>query len=157
MKDKKIFDFVIGNPPYQGENQLNTRQPPIYNIFMDAVYPIANVVELITPGRFLFNAGQTPKEWNEKMLNDAHLKVLNYEPDSSKVFSNTDIKGGVVITMRNSNKNYGSIGTFTAFPELNSILLKTNNLSKASYYHLNSFFLFFTFFLFSFLLFNFFE
>ena len=126
MKDKKIFDFVIGNPPYQGENQLNTRQPPIYNIFMDAVYPIANVVELITPGRFLFNAGQTPKEWNEKMLNDAHLKVLNYEPDSSKVFSNTDIKGGVVITMRNSNKNYGSIGTFTAFPELNSILLKTN-------------------------------
>ena len=49
------------------------------------------------------------------MLNDVHLKVLYYEPDSSKVFSNTDIKGGVVIIISwMIMQNYGAIGAFTA-------------------------------------------
>ena len=91
------FDYVIGNPPYQ-ETLQNTSDKPIYYDFMDASYQISDKVELITPARFLFNAGKTAKVWNEKMLNDVHLKVLYYEPDSSKVFSNTDIKGGVAIT-----------------------------------------------------------
>ena len=88
------FDYVIGNPPYQ-ETLQNTSDKPIYNDFMDASYQISDKVELITPARFLFNAGKTAKVWNEKMLNDVHLKVLYYEPDSSKVFSNTDINIGV--------------------------------------------------------------
>ncbi len=88
------FDFVIGNPPYQEEVENNGRSNPIYNHFMDASYKIADVVELITPARFLFNAGQTPKAWNQKMLNDEHLKILYYEQGGSKVFLNTIIKGG---------------------------------------------------------------
>ena len=55
---------------------------------------------MIHPARFLFDAGATPKEWNQKMLNDPHLKVLFHEQESSKVFANTDIKGGVAITYR---------------------------------------------------------
>lgn len=32
---KKLFDFAIGNPPYQsGDNESNSRQEPIYPIFM---------------------------------------------------------------------------------------------------------------------------
>ena len=84
------FDFAIGNPPYQdntiGEN--DTYAPPVYNKFMDAAYTVANKVELIHPARFLFNAGSTPKAWNQKMLNDNHFKVMEYEEDCSKVFSN---------------------------------------------------------------------
>ena len=106
------FDFAIGNPPYQEPSDTNGRQPPVYNIFMDEAYKVANCVELITPARFLFNAGQTPKSWNEKMLNDEHFKVLQYEADASKVFSNTDIKGGVTITLRNQEKVFGKIGEF---------------------------------------------
>lgn len=75
------FDFVIGNPPYQdltlGENA--TFAPPIYNVFIDSAFKVANKVELIHPARFLFNAGSTPKAWNQKMLKDEHLKVLYYE------------------------------------------------------------------------------
>src|SRR5699024_10599390 len=56
-----------------------------------------------------------------------HLKVLNYESDSSKVFSNTIIKGGVVITYRDRDKILGPISTFTAYPELNTILKKTEH------------------------------
>lgn len=128
------FDFIIGNPPYQDETVGEQKQfaPPIYHIFMDECYKVANVVELIHPARFLFNAGGTPKEWNQKMLNDVHFKVLSHEQDSSKIFSNTDIKGGVAISFRDMRKNFGAIGTYTAFPELNEILKKVKNSTKFS-------------------------
>ena len=117
------FDVVIGNPPYQEEAQ-GTSDKPIYNYMMDGAEEVSDKVCLITPARFLFNAGKTPKEWNRKKLNDANFKVLYYEQDSSKVFPDTDIKGGVAITYKDKNRDYGAIGTFTAFPELNSIYHK---------------------------------
>ncbi|MGN0614424.1 MAG: Eco57I restriction-modification methylase domain-containing protein [Porcipelethomonas sp.] len=120
------FDFVIGNPPYQdntiGDNA--TYAPPIYHMFMEAAYSVCDKAELIHPARFLFNAGSTPKDWNKKMLNDEHFKVIFYEQDSSKVFKNTDIKGGVVVTYRDAAQVCGAIETFTPYLELNSILKK---------------------------------
>ena len=108
------FDYVIGNPPYQEETDSDsTRMPPVYNLFMDESYKVAHKVELITPARFLFNAGYTPKSWNEKILNDEHFKVLMYEVDSAKFFPNIDIKGGVAITYRDARQVFGAIGTFT--------------------------------------------
>lgn len=139
---KKLFDYVIGNPPYnedfENSGDNGNYAKPVYNFFMDATYEIANKVELIHPARFLFNAGSTPKAWNNKMLNDEHFKILNYEANSKDVFSNTDIKGGVAISYRDSEKNYGAIGTFTAFEELNSIIKKVcthpySSLSKIIY------------------------
>lgn len=124
------FDFCIGNPPYQEDNDNSVRKSPVYNLFMDAAYDIADVVELITPGRFLFDAGQTPKSWNEKMLNDEHFKVLHYEKDASSVFANTDIKGGVVISVRDSKRDFGKISTFTPYEELNHIFAKVKAYSN---------------------------
>ena len=120
------FDFAIGNPAYQDETTGENKEfaPPIYHKFLDSAYEIADKVEMVHPARFLFNAGRTPKAWNEKMLHDPHVKVSMYEPDATKLFTNTDIKGGVAITYRDATKNYGTIGTFTAYPELNSILKK---------------------------------
>ena len=125
------FDVVIGNPPYQEETK-DTSDKPIYNYFMSEAYKFADKVCFITPARFLFNAGKTPKKWNAKMLNDKHLKVAYYEQDSSNVFPNTDIKGGVAITYRDTQNNFGKIGTFTHFEELNSILRKVVNNSFES-------------------------
>lgn len=139
MGKKKFFDFVIGNPPYQIQNSENNRQPPVYNDFMDAAETVADEVELITPARFLFNAGQTPKAWNEKKLNDKHFKVLKYEPNGALVFPNTDIKGGLAISIYNHNKDYGKIGTFTAYNELNSVLQKINNFTETTSKHLDSY------------------
>ncbi|MCW6682570.1 Eco57I restriction-modification methylase domain-containing protein [Aerococcaceae bacterium NML160702] len=117
------FDVIIGNPPYQEEAKgTSSSDDPIYNFFMDASYELSNKVCLITPARFLFNAGKTSKVWNNKMLQDKHLKVVSYEQDSSKIFPNTDIKGGVVITYRDIERNFGMIHTFTHFPELNVLL-----------------------------------
>lgn len=119
------FDVVIGNPPYQIEGTGdNSRDEPIYHVFMDQAYSIGDKVSLITPGRFLFNVGQTPSKWNEKMLNDPHFKVSYYERDSSQIFSNTDIMGGVAISYRDTEKVFGAIKTFTPFKELDTILQK---------------------------------
>ena len=140
---KKLFDFCIGNPPYNadfnnsGENG-NFAQP-VYNDFMDAANKVAEKVELIHPARFLFNAGSTPKTWNEKMLNDPSFKVLHYESDAKKVFPNTEIKGGIAITYHDDSSNFGAIKIFTAYEELNTILHKVQpyaekaNLSSIMY------------------------
>lgn len=128
------FDFVIGNPPYQDESvgEQKNYGKPVYNCFMDEAYKFGTVVELIHPARFLFNAGGTPKEFNQKMLNDDHLKISRYYADSRSVFPSQDIKGGICISYHNKKQKYGAIKTFTSFPELNSILhkvLKNNFLS----------------------------
>lgn len=131
-KDFK-FDVVIGNPPYHEES---TGEKPssesVYNYFVEQGFALASLGLFITPARFLFNAGNTPKVWNQKMLNDEHLKVVYYEKDSQKVFSNTDIKGGIAIYLRDINKNFGAIGTFTPYLELNSIWKKVHNIDKTS-------------------------
>lgn len=133
---KKLFDYVIGNPPYnedfENSGDNGNFAKPVYNYFMDATYEIAEKIELIHPARFLFNAGSTPKAWNKKMLNDEHFKILKYESNSKNIFSNTDIKGGVVISYRDATKNYGAIGMFTSFKELNSILKKVSAHSNVS-------------------------
>lgn len=120
------FDFAIGNPPYQEETIGDNKgfAPPVYNKFLDAAYEVAEKVEMIHPARFLFNAGSTPKAWNKKMLEDEHFKIMEYEADSSRIFSNTDIKGGIVISYHDETKKYGAIEIFTKYKELNTILHK---------------------------------
>ena len=127
--DNMKFNVIIGNPPYHEEVE-GSSDSAIYNYFMDEAYKIGEKVELITPARFLFNAGKTPKEWNKKILSDKNLKVLDYEGDSSKVFSNTDIKGGIAITYHDSNKILGPIGIFSPYKELRSISDKLQAITK---------------------------
>ena len=62
------------------------------------------------------------------MLNDKNFTVLLYEQNGASIFPNTEIKGGVAITLRNKNREYGEIGVFTAIPILNYIIKKLNCL-----------------------------
>ena len=131
----KKFDVVIGNPPYQEEAQGGgTRDTPVYHLFMDAAYEVAQKVVLITPARFLFNAGFTPKAWNLKMLADEHLSVAHYESNSKKLFPGlTDpIKGGIAVTYRDSENTIGPIGSFAKHPELAPILSKVDEAGQPS-------------------------
>jgi hypothetical protein len=131
----KKFDVVIGNPPYQEEAQGGgTRDTPIYHLFMDAAFEVGTKAVLITPARFLFNAGFTPKAWNEKMLADDHLSVAHYEPDSGRLFPGLSdpIKAGIAVTYRDSERKLGPIGFFTGHPELNAVLHKVQESGSAS-------------------------
>ncbi|AQX14872.1 restriction endonuclease [Tessaracoccus lapidicaptus] len=121
----KKFDVVIGNPPYQEEAQGGgTRDTPLYHLFMDAAHEVAKKAVLITPARFLFNAGFTPKAWNERMLADRRLTVPYYVPTSGELFPGTDIKGGIAVTSWADDRDGEPIGIFTKYPELNTILHK---------------------------------
>ena len=120
------FDVIIGNPPYQDETvgEQESMQPPVYHYFIDEAYKLSDIVELIHPARFLFDAGATPHTWNMKMLNDMHLKTLWYEENGKNVFPNQDIKAGVVCTYHNAKVDFGAIEIFTKYPELNTIIHK---------------------------------
>lgn len=119
------FDAIVGNPPYQIMATGNANgSDPIYHLFIDAACKLGEKVSFIHPARFLFNADKTPKDWNEKMLNDEHYKVVQYWANSGDVFPTVDIKGGVAVTYWDKNKTFEKIGTFVAYDELRTILEK---------------------------------
>ena len=119
------FDAVVGNPPYQEMASGDANgSDPVYHFFIDASGVIGERATLIHPARFLFNAGKTPKDWNKKILNNEHFKVIHYWPNSADVFPTVDIKGGVAVTLQDKMQNFGKIGIFIAHPELNAILGK---------------------------------
>ena len=122
------FDAVVGNPPYQEDTGTNFATP-VYHHFIEAAKSLnPNVVTLIHPARFLFNAGATPKDWNQRMLHDPHLSVPMYEADSQKVFGGVDIKGGVAITFWNRNNSSGGLGgKFITHAEIGTILDKVGD------------------------------
>lgn len=95
-RNMKQFYAIIGNPPFHNPLE-DTSDEPIYQYFMKASFRIAEKVELITSAKFLtFNGKQKneTKQFTIDRLQDSHFKVLMYEPDATKVFPNTDQKGG---------------------------------------------------------------
>lgn len=128
------FDAIVGNPPYQimATGDANGSDP-IYHLFIDAACKLGEKVSFIHPARFLFNAGKTPKDWNEKMLNDEHYKVVQYWANSGDVFPTVDIKGGVAVTYWDKNKTFEKIGTFVAYDELRTILEKVKTKDFATF------------------------
>lgn len=118
------FTAVVGNPPYQKEEIDNNRKSPLYHLFYDAAFKLAPIVTLITPGRYLFKVGMTPKEWMSQMLSDPHFRVVDYFPESNVVFPTVLISGGIAIGLRNKFTEFGAIGAFAKYPELMGILHK---------------------------------
>lgn len=123
------FNAVVSNPPYQ----VGVNKEPLYHNFISIGMEIGDLGTLIHPGRFLFNAGKTPKAWNQKMLNDEHFKVVKYWKKSDEVFDAVDIKGGVAVTMWDKQNVIGPIGTFVLHNELRTIQEKVESLGEESF------------------------
>lgn len=68
------------------------------------------------------------------MLADEHLQVAHFEPDSNRLFPGLadPIKGGIVVTHRDSERVLGPIGTFTRHPALKGILRRVDRASDES-------------------------
>ena len=127
---KMKFDAVVGNPPYQENLENRSEQPPVYHLFYNIAFNLSKKVTLITPARFLFNAGKTPKEWNEKVLSDPHFKVVDYIANSKDIFPTVEIKGGVSITYRDEDQSFGAIGLYVKNEILNNILSKVKTITN---------------------------
>ncbi len=122
------FNAIVGNPPYQETTDTNFSKP-LYHLFFDVSKSIKpDYLSLIHPARFLFNAGATPKEWNDKMLNDPHLSISLYEPNSQNIFPSVDIKGGVCVTFWSKKNPSGGLGgKFVGNNVLREILKKVKS------------------------------
>lgn len=118
------FDAVVGNPPYQENIENRGEQPPLYHLFYDVSMQLSPRTTLITPARFLFNVGKTPKSWNEKMLNDQHFSVIRYFPYSEDIFSGVSIKGGVTISIVDKKRTFEAIGEYVPNEAVKKILNK---------------------------------
>lgn len=126
------FNAVVGNPPYQEVIANREEQPPIYHYFYDCAFKLSKIVTLITPGRFLFDAGKTPSAWNKKMLNDENFKIVKYYSNSHDVFPTAEIKGGVAIGLRNADVVYGPINVFTTNDIIKNIMGKVCSKMESS-------------------------
>ncbi len=93
---KKLFHYVIGNPPYQEDTDGAGRQAkPVYNLFMDEAKKIAcDSISLITPSRW-FSGGMGLDSFRSEMLSGRHLKAIVDYTNAKDIFPNTSISGGV--------------------------------------------------------------
>lgn len=133
LKEMK-FNAIIGNPPYNSDIVGDGNgSDPLYHLFVDLGMSLTSEGMLIHPARFLFNAGKTPKEWNQKMLNDPHFKVADYWVKSSDVFPDVEINGGIVISLWNKHEHYGKIGFFSPYKELHSIYDKVKSKEESPF------------------------
>lgn len=134
LKDMN-FNIVVGNPPYQEDNKGDGNgSDPIYHKIIDAGREISVQGTMIHPARFLFNAGKTPKAWNQTFLNDSHVKVVSYWADSNKVFpNNVTITGGIAVTYWNGKEYSIPIRFFSAYQELRSIYMKVRGKEDKSF------------------------
>ncbi|NEF83051.1 N-6 DNA methylase [Lactobacillus murinus] len=101
---KMKFDIVIGNPPYQendngkrDDGAANASASPIYNHFFYLAREVAlKKVNLIFPARWLNGAGKGLSDFRRDMLQDQHIRSMSVFKNASMLFPNTDIKGGVL-------------------------------------------------------------
>lgn len=111
---KKLFDYVIGNPPYQQESKdskpKSNGQKPMTNIFQyfqEAADKITNKSSvLIYPGgRWIHQSGKGMKIFGKKQINDKSLSVIEFHPEASELFGNAaSLSDGLTIVTKNFNK-----------------------------------------------------
>ena len=98
------FSAVVGNPPYQqmgGSGGSN--DAPIFQLFCNIASKIQPAyVSMIIPSKW-FSGGRDSllKDFRDRMLNESHLTKLVAYANSSDIFSNVEIKGGICYFLEN--------------------------------------------------------
>lgn len=147
------FDFVIGNPPYQEMNSCNKMSKSVYPDFVRGAKTIGRKVSLIMPARWTSGESGPYKETKgfiDKMIEGNHIKSFVLYQNSTELFNNVDIKGGVCFYVYDEDYSKDEVNyTFVEngikkstkvsfreadniiirFPELISVLKKSRNPS----------------------------
>jgi site-specific DNA-methyltransferase (adenine-specific) len=101
------FDIVVGNPPYQEIDGLGgngSSAIPIYNIFIDKLSKFSTLITFIIPSRWMAG-GKGLENFRKRMLNDKKIRYIKDIPNSSNIFPNTEISGGVCFFLWDKNYN----------------------------------------------------
>ena len=147
------FDVVIGNPPYQendngvrADGTSNASAKGIYHHFIMEAMKFSDKQCFIIPARWRAGAGKGTGDFAEMMLSSDKIRNMTVYIDSKDVFPNNDVKGGIAYFMRDKDysgpvklrtvdtngefewsttmNNTGSVGVLVPYEELASILAK---------------------------------
>ena len=111
---KKLFNYVIGNPPYQKESSDSVSktngQKPMTNIFQYFQEAADELTEdtsvLVYPGgRWIHQSGKGMQNFGKKQINDKSLSVVEFYPDAGELFGEAaSLSDGITIVTKNHKK-----------------------------------------------------
>lgn len=109
-KNMKI-NAIVGNPPYQEVvAKIDTangqkRSSSIFQYFQTISDKLSRYVSLIYPGaRWIHRSGKGMEEFGLAQINDPHLSLLEFFPDSTDVFEEVGIADGLSIVLKDTKK-----------------------------------------------------
>ena len=95
MEMSMKFDVIVGNPPYQMDDEGGHRPVPIYHKFVEQAIALNPAyIAMITPSRWMAG-GLGLSEYRSKMLADKRIRVLVDYPVAAELFPGVEVKGGV--------------------------------------------------------------
>lgn len=111
---KKLFNYVVGNPPYQKESSDSVSktngQKPMTNIFQYFQEAADGLTEdtsvLVYPGgRWIHQSGKGMQNFGKRQINDKSLSVVEFYPDASELFGDAaSLSDGITIVTKNHKK-----------------------------------------------------
>jgi len=109
--DNMKFNAIVGNPPYQEVvAQKETangqkRSVSIFQHFQSISDRLGRYTALIYPGaRWIHRSGKGLEQFGLSQINDVHLALLKFFPDSTDVFKEVGIADGLSIVMKDTLK-----------------------------------------------------
>jgi len=89
------FDVVIGNPPYQIDDEGGHRPVPLYHKFVQRAKELdPRHLIMVTPSRWMAG-GLGLSAFRSEMLRDPRIRSIVDYPVSKEVFAGVEVKGGV--------------------------------------------------------------
>lgn len=100
------FNAIVGNPPYQEQGGSGgTNDAPIFQHFCKVASSLqSDYISLVIPARW-FAAGRENLlgDFRRAMLNNGNIQLLTTYANSSELFGNVEIKGGICYYLENRN------------------------------------------------------
>lgn len=110
--DNMKFNAIVGNPPYQEfvaqKESANGQKVSvsIFQYFQLISEKLGRYTSLIYPGaRWIHRSGKGFEQFGLSQINDPHLCLLKFFPNSRDVFKEVGIADGLSIVMKDTEKN----------------------------------------------------
>ena len=105
------FTAVVGNPPYQltvakvDTENGQKRSASIFQYFQLTSEELGKYTSLIYPGgRWIHRSGKGMEQFGFNQINDPHLSLLEFFPDSEDIFERVGIADGLSIVFKDMGK-----------------------------------------------------
>lgn len=109
--DNMKFNAIVGNPPYQevvAQKETTNgqkRSSSIFQHFQIISEKLGRYTSLIYPGaRWIHRSGKGLEQFGLQQINDQHLSLLEFFPDSTDVFKEVAIADGLSIVLKDAEK-----------------------------------------------------